>query len=260
MNLMHPLPAVRPRAAADFRPRQPGVHVLLGDGRHGRRARPVAEAWVALALASGHVVHWIDGACRLDPGRFSPWLAQLGVGPRALVSLRVARGFTAHQFAAMAARLPGELKESGSRLVVVDAPMAMFDDDELRAREMRDLVRHLCADLERAASANEAIVIVVHGRHGSKAQAWRTQRLLHMARSRLDVAATREGGLRLRRGEGPWCPLRPSGELAASHDGQPTLAEWATERLQVPTKRSEQGPCGTVEPTDMDGHVGTRSR
>ena len=215
---------------------------------------------MALALASGHVVHWIDGACRLDPGRFSPWLAQLGVGPRALVSLRVARGFTAHQFAAMAARLPGEIKESGSRLVVVDAPMAMFDDDELRAREGRDLVRHLCADLERAASANEAIVIVIHGRHGLEAQSWRTQRLLHMARSRLDVAAIREGGLRLRRGEGPWRTLRPPVAFAASNDGQSTLAEWATERLQVPSKRSEQGPCGTVETTDMDSHVGTRSR
>ncbi|MEC7723281.1 MAG: hypothetical protein VYB36_05165, partial [Candidatus Thermoplasmatota archaeon] len=80
---MHPAPTLHSHAAAEFRPRQPGVHVLMGDGRHGKRARPVAEAWVALALASGHVVHWIDGACRLDPGRFSPWLAQLGVGPRA---------------------------------------------------------------------------------------------------------------------------------------------------------------------------------
>jgi hypothetical protein len=257
---MHPLPAVRPRAAVDFRPRQPGVHVLLGDGRHGRRARPVAEAWVALALASGHVVHWIDGACRLDPGRFSPWLAQLGVGPRALASLRVARGFTAHQFAAMVARLAGEVKDSGSRLIVVDAPMAMFDDDELRAREGRDMVRHLCADLERASSANDAIVIVVHGRHDSRAQAWRTQRLLHMARSRLDVAVSPEGGLRLRRGEGPWRPLQSPGVLAASNDGQPTLSEWATEGLQVPAKGSKQGPCSTVETTDVDVHVRREAR
>ena len=215
---------------------------------------------MALALASGHVVHWIDGACRLDPGRFSPWLAQLGVGPRALASLRVARGFTAHQFAAMAARLAGEVKDSGSRLIVVDAPMAMFDDDELRAREGRDMVRHLCADLERAASANDAIVIVVHGRHGSRAQAWRTQRLLHLAKSRLDVAVNPDGALRLRREEGPWRLLRSPGVLAASNDGQPTLSKWATEGLKVPAKRSKQGPCSTVEAPDVDVHVRRTTR
>ena len=257
---MHPLPAVRPRAAVDFRPRQPGVHVLLGDGRHGRRARPVAEAWVALALASGHVVHWIDGGCRLDPGRFSPWLGQLGVGPRALASLRVARGFTAHQFAAMVARLEEEVKNSGSRLVVVDAPMAMFDDEELRAREGRDMVQHLCADLERTASANSATVIVVHGRHGSSVQAWRTQRLLHMAKSRLDVAVSHDGGLRLRRADGTWRPLRSPGVLNASNDGQPTLTKWATEGLKAPPERSKQGPCSTVKATDVDVHVRTRTR
>ena len=215
---------------------------------------------MALALASGHVVHWIDGACRLDPGRFSPWLAQLGVGPRALASLRVARGFTAHQFAAMVARLAGEVKDSGSRLIVVDAPMAMFDDDELRAREARDMVRHLCADLERAARTNDATVIVVHGRHDGKAQAWRTQRLLHLARSRLDVAVSRDGGLRLRRGEGAWCPLRSPGVLAAANHGQPTLAKWATKGLKPPAKGSEQGPCSTVETADVDVHVRTGAR
>ena len=249
---MHPAPPLRSHAAAEFRPRQPGVHVLMGDGRHGRRARPVAEAWVALALASGHVVHWIDGACRLDPGRFSPWLAQLGVGPRALRSLRVARGFTAHQCAAMVARLPNEVQSSGSRLVVVDAPMAMFDDDELRARERRDMVRHLCGDLEQTVHANATTVVVIHGRHGPKTHRWRTQRLAHMARSLVEVTAGRDGRLRIRRGQAPWRLLQPLRSRHVSDHRQPTLAEWSPERLQVPTERCEQRPCRAVEATDVN--------
>ena len=237
---MLPLSTRQPRAAAEFRPRQPGVHLLVGDGRHGRRARPVAEAWVALALASGHVVHWIDGACRLDPARISPWLAQLGVGPRALASLRVARGFTAHQFGAMVSRLPDELRESGSRLVVVDAPMAMFDDEELRAREGRDMVRHLCADLQRAVGINGCTVVVIHGRHGKGVHAWQTQRLMHASRSRLEVVTGTDGGLQLRRGDGPWRPLRPLRPTSGSRHRQPTLAKWSSKGLQLPPERREQ--------------------
>ena len=249
---MHPAPAIRSRAAAEFRPRQPGVHVLVGDGRHGRRARPVAEAWVALALASGHVVHWIDGACRLDPGRFSPWLARLGVGPRALRSLRVARGFTAHQCAAMVKRLPDEVRDSGSRLVVVDAPMAMFDDDELRAREKRDLVRHLCADLERTVHANATTVVVIHGRHGSGAHAWRAQRLANIAQSRLEVNSGNDGVLRLRREGGAWCLLHPLRSRSVTEHGQPTLAEWSLKGLQPPAERCKQRPRRPVKAADMD--------
>lgn len=200
----------------------------------------MAEAWVALALADGHVVHWIDGACRLDPGRFSPWLTQLGAGPRALRSLKVARGFTAHQFVAMVTRLPDEIRESGSRLIVVDAPMAMFDDEELRPREGRDMVRHMCTDLERAANANASTVIVVHGRHGSGAHAWRTRHLMHMSRSRLEVTTAPDGGLRLRRGDGPWCSLHRLRPNTVSGQRQPTLTRWTTKRLQRPPEGSEQ--------------------
>ena len=256
---MHPAPTLRSHAAAEFRPRQPGVHVLLGDGGHGRKARPVAEAWVALALASGHVVHWIDGACRLDPGRFSPWLTQLGVGPRALCSLRVARGFTAHQCAAMVARLPNEVQSSGSRLVVVDAPMAMFDDVELRARERRDLVRHLCGDLERTVHSNASTVIVIHGRHGPESHRWRTQRLTHMAQSQIEVTAGRDGRLKIRRGQAPWRLLQPLRSPQVSDHRQPTLAEWSQERLQIPTERREQRPCRSVETPDVDFKGGSKT-
>ena len=29
--------------------------------------RPIAEQWIAWALVRGQMVHWVDGACRVDP-------------------------------------------------------------------------------------------------------------------------------------------------------------------------------------------------
>jgi len=152
----------------------------------------------------------------------------------------------------MVKRLPDEVRGSGSRLVVVDAPMAMFDDDELRAREKRDLVRHLCADLERTVHANATTVVVIHGRHGSGAHAWRAQRLTNIAQSRLEVSSGNDGVLRLRREGGAWCLLHPVRSRTVTEHGQPTLAEWASERLQVPTERREQRPRRPIEAADMD--------
>lgn len=152
----------------------------------------------------------------------------------------------------MVARLPNEVQSSGSRLVVVDAPMAMFDDDELRARERRDLVRHLCGDLERTVHSNATTVIVIHGRHGPEPHRWRTQRLTHMAQSLVEVTAGRDGRLRIRRGKAPWRLLQPLRSRHVSDHRQPTLAEWSQERLQIPSERREQRPCRSVETTDVD--------
>ena len=154
---------------------------------------------------------------------------------------------------------PNEVQSSGSRLVVVDAPMAMFDDDELRARERRDMVRHLCGDLEQTVHANATTVVVIHGRHGPKAHRWRTQRLAHMARSLVEVTAGRDGRLRIRRGQAPWRLLQPLRSRHVSDHRQPTLAEWSPERLQVPTERCEQRPCRAVEATDVNVEGGSEA-
>ena len=58
---------------------QPGqLYHLSGPGRAGKSMRCVAEHWVSHALTEGNVVHWVDGACRIDPGRFIPVLEALG--------------------------------------------------------------------------------------------------------------------------------------------------------------------------------------
>ena len=138
-------------------------------------------------------------------------------------------------------------------------PMAMFDDDELRARERRDMVRHLCVDLEQTVHANATTVVVIHGRHGPKAHQWRTQRLAHMARSLVEVTAGRDGRLRIRRGQAPWRLLHPLRSRHVSDHRQPTLAEWSPERLQVPTERCEQRPCRAVEATDVNVEGGSEA-
>ena len=58
-------------------PIQGQIYHLCGPGRSGKSMRTVSEHWVAYALDRGEVVHWVDGACRIDPARFIPLLEYL---------------------------------------------------------------------------------------------------------------------------------------------------------------------------------------
>lgn len=224
------------RVPEQVRPRQSGVHLVLGSGRHGRHARPLVEAWVALALAGGHVVHWLDGACRLDPGRLMDPLRRLGAGPRSLRALRVARGFTAHQFAAMAARLPQEVEESGAALVVFDAPATMLDDPEIGAREGRDLMRHLCSDMQHLVDHTGIVALVICG-EGPEANArWRIQRLRDVSASVLEVRHAPGEPAQLRKDGGAWWTLSMASSFRSDGNRQTTLTGWAPQGLKAPAK------------------------
>ena len=63
---------------AQIQPQAGQLYHLSGPGRSGKSMRCVAEHWVAHALAQGRTVHWVDGACRIDPARFIPLLEAMG--------------------------------------------------------------------------------------------------------------------------------------------------------------------------------------
>jgi len=247
------------RAAGHVRPRRPGIHLVLAEGRHGRAGRPLVEAWVSMALASGRVVHWVDGASRLDPGRMIPYLRHLGRGPRDLQHLHVARGFTAHQYASLVARLAGEVEASGAALVVLDAPTAMLDDPEVGGREGRDLVRHLCHDLLDVVARSGAVVLVVGARHGTARQQWRTARLASVATDVLTLRGDgRDGVLDVSRNGAGWTTVQIDGRSRLPLQRQPTLSCWTPEGLEGPAKGAQKRPSGSVQASEVDLEVQSR--
>jgi hypothetical protein len=229
------------RPAGQVRPRRPGIHLILAEGRHGGSGRPLVEAWVSMALASGRAVHWVDGACRLDPGRMIPYLRRLGRGPRDLQHLHVARGFTAHQYATLVSRLAREVERTEAALVVLDAPTAMLDDPEVGGREARDLVRHLCSDLQDIVVRSRAVVLILGARHGTARQQWRTARLASVATDVLELQGHgHDGVLHVCRNSTNWTPVRIHDGSRVPLQRQPVLSSWTMERIEAPSKGPEQ--------------------
>ena len=150
----------------DIGPQQGQLYHLAGPGRSGASMRPVVEHWVVHALSNGQTVHWIDGACRIDPGRFIPLLRQQGapVEP-ALSRLVLSRGFTLHQLDHQIERLAGELAITQSRLIVVDGLLAMHQDDAVRRRESRVLLRRHLALLTQLAHERHVAVVMITASH-----------------------------------------------------------------------------------------------
>ena len=140
------------------------LYQLSGPGRAGKSIRCVAEHWVAHALAQGEVVHWVDGACRIDPSRFIPGLELLGADVEAcLARLYLSRGFTLHQLDRQIERLPHELAITRAPMVVVDGILAMHGDDAISPLESRTLFRRHVRILRQLAERQHVAVIAITG-------------------------------------------------------------------------------------------------
>ena len=144
---------------------QPGqLYHLSGPGRAGKSMRCVAEHWVSHALTEGNVVHWVDGACRIDPGRFIPVLEALGADVEScLARLYLSRGFTLHQLDRQIERLSDEIAITRSPMVVVDGVLAMHGDDAISSLESRLLLRRHIDVLHRLAHRWNVAVVVITG-------------------------------------------------------------------------------------------------
>ena len=162
-----PLALVRRTQGIDptkIEPQAGQLYHLSGPGRSGKSMRCVAEHWVASALSRGQTVHWVDGACRIDPARFIPLLEAMGaeVEP-CLARLYLSRGFTLHQLDRQLERLPEELAITRSPMVVVDGLLAMHGDDAVSSLESRTLLRRHVSILRNLAHRNHAAIIAITG-------------------------------------------------------------------------------------------------
>ena len=87
-----------------------GMTLFKGSSRRCQLARSVAEVCVSEMLARQEFVHWVDGACRIDPSRLIPLLSKRSDDIRGCLSrMLVSRGFTLHQFLQQIERLPNEV-------------------------------------------------------------------------------------------------------------------------------------------------------
>jgi len=146
-------------------PIQGQIYHLCGPGRSGKSMRTVSEHWVACALARGEVVHWVDGACRIDPARFIPLLEFLEADVEAcLARLYLSRGFTLHQLDRQLERLPDELAITRSPMVVVDGLLAMHNDDAISPLESRTLLRRHVHILRKLVHKRQTAVVAITGR------------------------------------------------------------------------------------------------
>lgn len=181
-ELPHPLlrRPVRELNLADISP-QPGMlYHLAGPGHAGRGMRPVAEHWVAQALSTGHMVHWVDGACRIDPSRLLAPLARLQADTEAcLARLYLSRGFTLHQLDRQVERLAHEVQLTRSPLVVVDGLLAMHEDDAIKRLESRTLLRRHARVLQRLAQRHQVAVVIITEQRARTPHLTRILRHLH---------------------------------------------------------------------------------
>lgn len=159
----------------------PGMlYHLTGPGRGGKSMRPVAEHWVAEALACGETVHWVDGACRIDPARLLPVLAAAGADTEAcLARLYLSRGFTLHQLDRQLHRLSSELDITRSPLLVVDGLVTMHEDDGIKRLESRTLLRRHLAVLSRLAARHRTAVVIITEAHGRSVHQRRLLQQIH---------------------------------------------------------------------------------
>ncbi len=149
---------------AQIQPQAGQLYHLSGPGRSGKSMRCVAEHWVAHALVQGRTVHWVDGACRIDPARFIPLLEAMGAEAEpCLARLYLSRGFTLHQLDRQLERLPDELAITRSPMVVVDGLLAMHSDDAVSSLESRTLLRRHTNILRHLAHRHHTAVVAITG-------------------------------------------------------------------------------------------------
>jgi hypothetical protein len=161
---------------------QPGMlYHLAGPGHAGRGMRPVAEHWVAHALAAGHTVHWVDGACRIDPSRLLAPLARLQADTEAcLARLYLSRGFTLHQLDKQIERLSQEVQLTRSPMIVVDGLLAMHEDDAIKRLESRTLLKRHARVLQRLAQHHRVAVVIITEQRARTPHLGRLLRHLHV--------------------------------------------------------------------------------
>ena len=172
-NRFHPVLGNRTIDEQQITPKRGGVYQLCGSGLSGKSMRNYAEAWTAIALMKGEYVHWIDGACRFNPARITECFPDnVPESNNLLRNLFVGRGFTVHQFSSLISRLEHELNITNSKLVIVDGPILMHLDSQIKDREARILLKRtmkILSDL--AAEKQISIIVITAGKSYSKRHA-----------------------------------------------------------------------------------------
>ena len=143
-------------------PRRGGIYRLCGSGFAGKTMRIYAEAWTAMALMNGQYVHWIDGACRFNPARVLACFPDSYPNANDLLhNLFIGRGFTVHQFTSLIDRVANELAITMAKLIIVDGPIVMHLDAQVKDREARTLLKRSMDKLNQIAVKNDVAVIVI---------------------------------------------------------------------------------------------------
>tara|TARA_B100000282_G_scaffold293972_1_gene270293 strand:- start:1657 stop:2412 length:756 start_codon:yes stop_codon:yes gene_type:complete len=172
-NRFHPVLGNRTIDEQQITPKRGGIYQLCGSGLSGKSMRNYAEAWTAIALMKGEYVHWIDGACRFNPARITECFPDnVPESNNLLRNLFVGRGFTVHQFSSLISRLEHELNITNSKLVIVDGPILMHLDSQIKDREARILLKRtmkILSDL--AAEKQISIIVITAGKSYSKRHA-----------------------------------------------------------------------------------------
>ena len=172
-NRFHPVLGNRTIDEQQITPKGGGIYQLCGSGLSGKSMRNYAEAWTAIALMKGEYVHWIDGACRFNPARITECFPDnVPESNNLLRNLFVGRGFTVHQFSSLISRLEHELNITNSKLVIVDGPILMHLDSQIKDREARILLKRtmkILSDL--AAEKQISIIVITAGKSYSKRHA-----------------------------------------------------------------------------------------
>ncbi len=179
-------------------PQSGQLYHLAGPGHSGRSMRVIAEHWVAWVLMQGEAVHWIDGACRIDPSRLIPLLESLNADVEAcLARLYLSRGFTLHQLDGQLSRLSDELKITRAPMLVVDGLLTMHQDDAIRRLESRSMLRRHLNLLERIVKIhNTAVMVITEAQSTCPHQERRIRSIYRRAQNRL--RGTWRGGKRSR--------------------------------------------------------------
>ena len=143
-------------------PRRGGIYRLCGSGFAGKTMRIYAEAWTAMALMNEQYVHWIDGACRFNPARVLACFPDSYPNANDLLhNLFIGRGFTVHQFTSLIDRVANELAITMAKLIIVDGPIVMHLDAQVKDREARTLLKRSMDKLNQIAVKNDVAVIVI---------------------------------------------------------------------------------------------------
>ena len=90
------------------------LYQLSGPGQYRQEHSLCCRILGVHALARGEVVHWVDGACRIDRSRFIPGLEALGADVEACLAVVLEPRIHASPTDRQIERLPHELAITGT--------------------------------------------------------------------------------------------------------------------------------------------------